>query len=118
MKTKNHKSGDLKGGSGSGPYTRGERIARIDQLKVGTIIICDSQQFNATNVARVAELPAGWTSPGYGVDHFYVEFRDPADVRRYRNGGSGPLCIWDFTLTHETFYLAVPERIRGMVSAA
>ena len=116
MSSKHHNPTDLKGGSGSGPYTRGDRITRIDQMKVGTIIICDSRQFDATNVARVMDLEPN--SPGYGVDHLYAEFRDPADIRRFRLGGNGPICIWDFTLTSESFYLAVSEVAQGKPGAA
>jgi len=114
----NHNPTDLKGGSGSGPYVRGEQITRIDQMKPGDIIICDCHQFDATNVARVKDVPVGFFSPGYGLDHVYAEFRDPMDTRRARLGSNGPFCIWHWELASKSYFKAVSEAAQGKLRVA
>lgn len=118
MKLKHNNPTDRKGGSGSGPYIRGKRITRISQLRPGDILIGDSNQFDATNVVRVMELPKGYSSPGYGEDHVYTEFRDPGDIRRSRQGGTMLMCLWHWELKVNDYYKAVSEAAQGKLRVA
>ena len=77
-------------GSGWGEHPRGVKIIRPSQVSVGEIILDDSIQFHARNVARVTKVEA---------DKIYAEFVDPDNTNTKRMADDHEFCIWDHEMT-------------------
>ena len=78
------------GGSGWGTHTRGEKIFRPSQVHVGEVVLDDSIQFHARNVARVTKVEA---------DKLYALFVDPDNTQNKRMADDHEFCVWNHEMT-------------------
>lgn len=78
------------GGSGWGKHIRGEKILRPTQVHIGEVILNDSIQFHARNVARVTNVEA---------DKIYALFVDPTNPKDKRMADDHEFCVWNHEMT-------------------
>ena len=80
------------GGSGFGPYSKGEQITDISNLCVGDLLLEHSVQFNANNVVRVTHVDPH-------RDIFYGTFEDPETEFELRIGATPDgFAVWGFEM--------------------
>jgi len=75
-----------------GTWVLGERVRDIKDVKVGDILLFESQQFDALNMLRVDEFPGPAATVGTRV---YGVFVNPLDVSQKRAPNDGTICVWN-----------------------
>jgi hypothetical protein len=80
------------GGSGWGKHKKGVRVIVPSQVHKGQILLDESVQFHARNVAKV-------TKTFKPDDRIYCRFVDPDNVRWPRHPADDDFCVWDFEMT-------------------
>ncbi len=91
-------------------WRRGKQVKTVADVKVGDVLIMDSDAFNATNLVRVKSLRR-FPSEADPVDGFYYCYVTP-DLTGESSGGSGPtMLIYDYGIEHcyGGFFQAVAE---------
>lgn len=76
-------------------WALGSRVRGLDELKVGAIILCDSLQFDAHNLARITRLVPE-RKIAYGV------FVKPGDPSKHRAPGDQEFAVHEFELEKQS----------------
>jgi hypothetical protein len=88
-------------GSGSGNLVQGARVATLDELHEGSILIWETDNFDGcVNVVRVL-AESKRPSP---TDGFYGIFVDPADTTHLRLGDDQRFWVWWPPAEYDRFY--------------
>lgn len=74
----------------------GNRVTRIDELKVGDVLFDDSNQFDALNLCCITSI-----KPERNI--CYAVFCNPYNINEKRVAGDHEFAIWDFDLSEGHF---------------
>jgi hypothetical protein len=89
------------GGSGWGDRRRGRQVA-IKDIHPGDVLLSQSNQFRARNVAKV-------TGVGLGFNSFIAHFVDPMDVTKLRAGDDRDFRVWGHEVSGQWFHASRPR---------